>query len=53
MASPHPLAPATLTPAPACPDCRQPVAIVAWLVVPAAASVATPRRHADTVRDNQ
>jgi predicted nucleic acid-binding Zn ribbon protein len=38
---------ATLTAAPACPHCRQPVAIVAWLVPPAAASVATPPRHAD------
>jgi hypothetical protein len=38
----------TLTAAPACPRCRQPIAIVAWLVPPAAASVATPattRRH--------
>jgi endogenous inhibitor of DNA gyrase (YacG/DUF329 family) len=32
---------------PACPHCRQPVAVVAWLVPPAAASVATPERHAD------
>lgn len=37
----------TPTAAPACPHCRQPVAIVAWLVPPAAASVATPPRHAD------
>jgi len=43
----------TLTAAPACPHCRQPVAIVAWLVPPAAASVATPPRHAATVRDRQ
>ena len=35
----------TLAAAPACPHCRQPVAIVAWLVPPAAASVATTRRH--------
>jgi endogenous inhibitor of DNA gyrase (YacG/DUF329 family) len=32
---------------PACPHCRKPVAVVAWLVPPAAASVATPQRHAD------
>ena len=31
---------------PACPHCRQPVAVVAWLVPPAAASIDTPR-HAD------
>jgi endogenous inhibitor of DNA gyrase (YacG/DUF329 family) len=37
----------TLAAIPACPHCRQPVAIVAWLVPPAAASVATPPRHAD------
>jgi endogenous inhibitor of DNA gyrase (YacG/DUF329 family) len=34
----------TLAAVPACPHCRQPVAIVAWLVPPAAASVATPTR---------
>ena len=28
---------------PACPHCRQPVAVVAWLVPPAAASIDTPR----------
>lgn len=43
----------TLTTTPACPHCRQPVAIVAWLVPPAAASVATPPRHAATVNENQ
>lgn len=32
---------------PACPHCRQPVAVVAWLVPPAAATVDTPTRHAD------
>jgi len=32
---------------PACPHCRKPVAVVAWLVPPAAASVATPARHAN------
>jgi endogenous inhibitor of DNA gyrase (YacG/DUF329 family) len=48
VATPH--APA-LTAAPACPHCRQPVALVAWLVPPAA-SVTTPPRHADTIRDN-
>jgi hypothetical protein len=35
---------------PRCPHCRQPVAIVAWLVPPAAASVATPPRHGITIR---
>jgi endogenous inhibitor of DNA gyrase (YacG/DUF329 family) len=38
---------------PACPHCRKPVALVAWLVPPAAATVKEPPRHADTVRDNQ
>jgi endogenous inhibitor of DNA gyrase (YacG/DUF329 family) len=47
-----PPGPAGLTAAPACPHCRQPVALVAWLVPPAA-SVTTPPRHADTIRDNQ
>jgi endogenous inhibitor of DNA gyrase (YacG/DUF329 family) len=28
---------------PACPHCRKPVAVVAWLVPPAAASIDTPR----------
>ena len=37
---------------PACPHCRKPVALVAWLVPPAAATVKEPPRHADTVRDN-
>lgn len=41
-----------LTAEPACPHCRKPVALVAWLVPPAAASVKEPPRHADTVRDN-
>ena len=46
--------PATLAATPACPHCRQAVAIVAWLVPPAAASVATPpQQHAVAVRDNQ
>jgi endogenous inhibitor of DNA gyrase (YacG/DUF329 family) len=50
--------PPALTASPACPHCRQPVAIVAWLVPSAAATVATPPpapppRHADAVRDNQ
>jgi endogenous inhibitor of DNA gyrase (YacG/DUF329 family) len=40
-----------LTAAPACPHCRQPVALVAWLVPPAA-SITTPPRHADTIREN-
>ena len=39
-------------PGPACPHCRKPVALVAWLVPPAAATVKEPPRHADTVRDN-
>ena len=46
-----PPGPAGLTAAPACPHCRQPVALVAWLVPPAA-SVTTPPRHADTIREN-
>jgi endogenous inhibitor of DNA gyrase (YacG/DUF329 family) len=46
--------PATLAATPACPHCRQAVAIVAWLVPPAAASVATPpQQHAVAVHDNQ
>jgi len=43
-AVPPPAPAGSLTAAPACPHCRQPVAIVAWLVPPAAANVATPRR---------
>lgn len=35
---------ASLTTAPACPHCRQPVALVAWLVPPAA-SITTPPPH--------
>jgi endogenous inhibitor of DNA gyrase (YacG/DUF329 family) len=46
-----PPGPAGLTAAPACPHCRQPVALVAWLVPPAA-SVTTPPRHAGTIREN-
>ena len=46
-----PPVPAGLTAVPACPHCRQPVALVAWLVPPAA-SVTTPPRHADTIREN-
>lgn len=38
---------------PACPHCRKPVALVAWLVPPAAATVKEPPRHADTIRDEQ
>ena len=41
----------TLAAIPSCPHCKQPVAIVAWLVPPAAASVTTPPRHADTIGD--
>ncbi len=41
----------TLAAVPACPHCRQPVAIVAWLVPPAAATVAPPARHAGETRD--
>ncbi len=48
---PPPPAPAGgLAAAPACPHCRQPVALVAWLVPPAA-SITTPPRHADTIRE--
>lgn len=42
-----------LTAAPACPHCRKPVALVAWLVPPAAAEVKEPPRHADTISDKQ
>jgi endogenous inhibitor of DNA gyrase (YacG/DUF329 family) len=38
---------------PACPYCARPVAIVAWLVPPAAATVTTTPRHAVTINDNQ
>jgi endogenous inhibitor of DNA gyrase (YacG/DUF329 family) len=38
---------------PACPHCAKPVAVVAWLVPPAASSVATPPRHAATIHDSQ
>jgi hypothetical protein len=38
---------------PACPHCRKPVVLVAWLVPPAAATVKEPPRHADTIRDYQ
>jgi hypothetical protein len=41
----------TSPPSPPCPHCRQPVAIVAWLVPPAAATVAPPPRHAGETRD--
>ena len=44
---------ACLAAEPACPHCRKPVALVAWLVPPAAANVKQPPRHADTFRDNQ
>jgi endogenous inhibitor of DNA gyrase (YacG/DUF329 family) len=37
-----------LTAGPACPHCRKPVALVAWLVPPAAATVREPPRHAGT-----
>jgi predicted nucleic acid-binding Zn ribbon protein len=37
---------------PACPHCRQPIALVAWLVPPAA-SITTPPRHAETILVNQ
>lgn len=43
----------TLAATPACPHCKQPVAIVAWLVPPTAASVAPPPQHAITTRDFQ
>ena len=43
----------TLAATPACPHCKKPVAIVAWLVPAAAASVATPPRHAAAVSDYQ
>jgi len=37
---------AGLTAGPSCPHCRKPVALVAWLVPPAAATVREPPRHA-------
>jgi len=43
----------TLAALPACPHRRQPVAIVAWLVPPAAANIATPPRHAAAINENQ
>jgi len=48
----HDMPPADTVPAatPACPHCRQPVAIVAWLVPPAAHAT-TPPRHDTTRRD--
>jgi endogenous inhibitor of DNA gyrase (YacG/DUF329 family) len=42
---------AGLAAGPACPHCRKPVALVAWLVPPAAATVREPPRHAGTIRD--
>ena len=39
----------SLTSAPACPHCRQPVALVAWLVPPAA-SITTPPPHVTATR---
>jgi endogenous inhibitor of DNA gyrase (YacG/DUF329 family) len=52
VALPSPPAAGTATEAalaaePACPHCRKPVALVAWLVPPAAATVKEPPRHAD------
>jgi len=47
-----PTTPAGLAATPACPHCQQPVALVAWLVPPAA-SITTPPRHAATIRGNQ
>jgi endogenous inhibitor of DNA gyrase (YacG/DUF329 family) len=38
-----------MTAAPACPHCRQPVALVAWLVPPAA-SITTPPPHVTPTR---
>lgn len=49
----HHADPGIVAAVPACPHCGKPVAIVAWLVPPAAATVTTPPRHAVTVRDNQ
>jgi endogenous inhibitor of DNA gyrase (YacG/DUF329 family) len=50
----HPPVPAPgtrLTAAPACPHCRQPVALVAWLVPPAASITAPPPHLTATRRD--
>lgn len=41
----------SLAAGPACPHCRKPIALVAWLVPPAAAEVKEPPRHADTISD--
>jgi endogenous inhibitor of DNA gyrase (YacG/DUF329 family) len=40
---------ASMTATPACPHCRQPVALVAWLVPPAA-SITTPPPHVTATR---
>ena len=48
----HPPVPAPgtcMSAAPACPHCRQPVALVAWLVPPAA-SITTPPPHLTATR---
>jgi endogenous inhibitor of DNA gyrase (YacG/DUF329 family) len=47
---PVPAAPGgQLTASPACPHCRQPVALAAWLVPPAA-SITTPPQHITATR---
>ena len=38
---------AAIAAVPACPHCRKPVAIVAWLVPPTAASITTPRHASE------
>jgi hypothetical protein len=48
--APPPPGSGSLTAAPACPHRRQPVALVAWLVPPAA-SITTPLQHAATHRN--
>jgi len=49
----HHAGPGTTAAVPACPHCARPVAIVAWLVPPAAATVTTPPQHAVTISDNR
>ena len=44
--APEPPPHGVLAATPACPHCRQPVAIVAWLVPPAAHATTVPRHHA-------
>ena len=40
----------SMTAAPACPHCRQPVALVAWLIPPAASITKPPQHISNTTR---